>query len=86
MDIFFPERYSPFKNNSFNEVLEVKRSDFGNRLPKLGLKTYLLCLYSSDTVSFFLPFALLEAKTFLPAKVDMRSLKPCLFLLFLFEG
>lgn len=45
-----------------------------------------MCLRSSDTVSFFLPFALLFAKTALPLAVAILSLKPCLFLLFLFEG
>ncbi len=47
---------------------------------------YFLCLGSEDTVSFFLPFALLLARTFLPFTVAMRSLKPCLFLLLRFEG
>jgi|GEM_PF-3323089 len=47
---------------------------------------YLLCLGSEDTVNFFLPLALLLANTFLPFAVAMRSLKPCLFLLFRTDG
>lgn len=38
------------------------------------------------TVKLFLPFALLAAKTLLPFGVDILSLKPCLFLLFLSDG
>lgn len=37
-------------------------------------------------VRLFLPFALLAAKTLLPFGVDILSLKPCLFLLFLSDG
>ena len=47
---------------------------------------YCLCLLSSDTVNFFLPLALLLAKTERPLALDMRSLKPCLFLRFLCDG
>ena len=49
-------------------------------------RLYALWLPSSDTVSLFLPLALLAAKILLPLAVDMRSRKPCLFLLFLCEG
>lgn len=38
------------------------------------------------TVNLFLPLALLLANTFLPFLVDILSLKPCLFLLFLLDG
>lgn len=38
------------------------------------------------TVNLFLPLALLAAKTLLPFGVDILSLKPCLFLLFLSDG
>jgi hypothetical protein len=41
---------------------------------------------SSDTVSLFLPFALLRASTLRPLAVDILSLKPCLLRLFLFDG
>jgi len=47
---------------------------------------YFLCLVSVDTDNFFLPLALLRAKTFLPLTEAILSLKPCLFLLFLFDG
>jgi hypothetical protein len=50
------------------------------------LRNYALCLISSETVSFLRPFALLAASTFLPFAVDILSLKPCLFFLFLFDG
>ena len=50
------------------------------------IKHYLLCLGSDETETFFLPLALLLAKTLRPLAEAMRSLKPCLFLLFLFEG
>ncbi len=43
-------------------------------------------LFSDETESFFLPFALLLESTFLPAGVDILSLKPCLFFLLRFEG
>ena len=37
-------------------------------------------------LKLFLPFALLAARTLLPLGVDILSLKPCLFLLFLSDG
>jgi hypothetical protein len=43
-------------------------------------------LSSVETVNFFLPFALREARTLLPFGVDILSLKPCLFALFLLDG
>ena len=47
---------------------------------------YYFTVISSETDSFFLPFALLLLTTFLPFTVDILSLKPCLFFLFLFDG
>lgn len=47
---------------------------------------YLLCFASSETVNFFLPFARRALKTLRPLAVDILSLKPCLFFLFLFDG
>jgi hypothetical protein len=41
---------------------------------------------SVETVSFFLPFALREARTLFPLEVDILSLNPCLLALFLLEG
>jgi hypothetical protein len=41
---------------------------------------------SLETVSFFLPLALLLARTFLPFFDSILDLNPCLFFLFLFEG
>jgi hypothetical protein len=47
---------------------------------------YALCLGSSDTVSFLRPFFLLFEITPRPLAEDIRSLKPCLFFLFLLDG
>jgi hypothetical protein len=47
---------------------------------------FYLCLASSETESFFLPFALRAARTLRPLAVAILSLKPCLFLLFLCDG
>lgn len=49
------------------------------------IKNYLLAR-AALTVKLFLPLALLAAKTLLPFGVDILSLKPCLFLLFLSDG
>lgn len=49
------------------------------------LKDYLFAR-TELTVNLFLPLALLLANTFLPFLVDILSLKPCLFLLFLLDG
>jgi hypothetical protein len=49
-------------------------------------KDYRLCSFSLETVNFFLPLALLEAKTRRPFAEDILSLNPCLFLLFLCDG
>ena len=43
-------------------------------------------LYSSETVSFFLPFARRAANTLRPLADAILSRKPCLFFLFLLEG
>ena len=55
------------------------------RLPYRDKYPY-LSVSSHDTVSLFLPFALREASTLLPLAVDILSLNPCLFALFLLEG
>lgn len=47
---------------------------------------YALCNFSSETVSFFLPFALRAANTRRPFLVAILSRKPCLFLRFLCDG
>jgi hypothetical protein len=41
---------------------------------------------SSETLSFFLPFALRADNTLRPDALDILSLNPCLFLFFLFDG
>jgi hypothetical protein len=56
-------------------------------MEKYSLKEfYPFNLSSDETVSFFLPLALLAARTLLPLGVDILSLKPCLFALFLLDG
>ena len=52
----------------------------------LGQGKYHFTLISEETVSLFLPFALLAEITLLPEGVDILSLKPCLFTLFLLDG
>ncbi len=47
---------------------------------------YFFGLGAEETLMFFLPLALLLDNTFLPVALAIRSLKPCLFLLFLFDG
>ena len=51
----------------------------------LIMRLYFLNI-SSETVSLFRPVLLRADKTLLPFGVDMRSRKPCLFFLFLFDG
>jgi hypothetical protein len=43
-------------------------------------------VFSSETVSFFLPFLLRDANTLRPLAVAILSRNPCLFFLFLLEG
>jgi hypothetical protein len=52
---------------------------------KKDLKNYFTCL-SSDTVSLYLPLALLLASTLRPFFVLILDLKPCLLALLLLEG
>jgi len=52
------------------------------------LKEQVFCfsLFYTETVSDFLPLALLLAKSFLPPFVFIFERKPCFRALFLFEG
>jgi len=45
-----------------------------------------LCVFSSETVNFFLPLALREAKTLRPLADAILSRKPCLLTLFFRDG
>ena len=60
------------------------------RIKKAACKSsfFILMLVSAlvRNSQFFLPLALLLARTALPLAVDILSLKPCLFLLFLLDG
>lgn len=51
-----------------------------------GVNYLRLKVFSSDTVSFFLPFFLRVASTRRPLAEAILSRNPCLFFLFLFEG
>lgn len=51
-----------------------------------GVNYLRLKVFSSDTVSFFLPFFLRVESTRRPLAEAILSLNPCLFFLFLFEG
>jgi len=57
-----------------------------NNASKEVTTVYFLPLFSSETVSFFLPVALLLANTLRPFLVAILALKPCLLTLFLLEG
>jgi hypothetical protein len=47
---------------------------------------FYLCVFSSETVNFFLPFALRDFNTLRPLADAILSRKPCLFLLFFVDG
>ncbi len=69
------------------QIKEHTKKKEGKCLPWSSiLEKYYFLLISSETVSFFLPLALLRAKSFLPLAVDILSRNPCLFLLFLIDG
>jgi hypothetical protein len=71
---------------SLNKHKKVKKLFFTFPQKDVKLFNYFLCLGSSETVNFFLPFARRAFRTLRPLAVDILSLKPCLFLLFLFDG
>src|SRR6056297_591259 len=77
-----------FRGFSLSAYMSKKRCYWKSNTFNLNNKYYhyFLCLGSEETVNLFLPLALLLARTFLPLAVAMRSLKPCLFLLFLLDG
>lgn len=60
----------------------------GARSNIVAARATYLCfkVFSSETVSFFLPFLLREANTLRPFAEAILSRNPCLFFLFLFEG
>jgi len=49
-------------------------------------KNYSLSNFSSETVNFFLPLALLAANTLRPLASAIRARKPCLLFLLRFDG
>ncbi len=52
----------------------------------LNVYAYAFNLISEETDNLFLPLALLADRTLLPLGVDILSLNPCLFTLFLLDG
>ncbi len=53
---------------------------------RINRARYYLWVFSSETVSFFLPLARRLAKTARPLADSMRDLKPCLFFLLRCDG
>ena len=70
------------------KLQDLQQPENGPEDNLLAKRTDYLCfkVFSSETVSFFLPFLLREAKTLRPLADAILSRKPCLFFLFLFEG
>jgi len=68
----------------FDEQKTPKVTLLGFFVIKLFI-TY-LCVFSSDTVNFFLPLALRDANTLRPLALAILSRKPCLFFLFFTDG
>ena len=66
--------------------MSKRKKSFRHILFHFTQNEYYLFALASLTVNLFLPFALLAANTLLPFGVDILSLKPCLFLLFLSDG
>jgi hypothetical protein len=73
-----------FKKRAKIQKKEDQRLLFPTIIPSRA--DYFLPRLSSDTVSFFLPFALRAASTRRPFAVDILSRKPCLCLRLVFEG
>jgi hypothetical protein len=70
-----------------SEYIKQKRRLLKDTFYKISWNViYPFNLSSGETLSFFLPLALREARTLLPFGVDILSLKPCLFALFLLDG
>lgn len=67
-------------------LLLYKIAKFLDQFIRTGGENYSLSSFSSETVSFFLPLALLAANTFLPSGLAIRVRNPCLLVLFRLEG
>ena len=73
--------------NYLRKCIGIKKGDTLKVTPLFMMNHhYFLCLGSLETVNLCLPLALLRANTFLPLALAILSMKPCLFLLFLFDG
>lgn len=62
----------------------AKKRKTGDVAPEISYLRFKV--FSSETVSFFLPFLRREANTLRPLADAILSRNPCLFFLFLFEG
>ena len=93
----YKKKEEPSLKSSLISFSAWSRSDLGSRKfiaetvlvcehTKTSAENYFFKVFSEDTVSLCLPFALLALKTLLPLAVAILSLKPCLFFLFLLEG
>ena len=81
------------KNSACGNGVQVKRTQVTatqnrKRYSLIRSAVVYLCfkVFSSETVSFFLPFLRREANTLRPFADAILSRNPCLFFLFLFEG
>ena len=76
---------------TFLAGMVLANSEFRHELhsdiePFKGLLLGLFFITVGAGINFFLPLALLLARTLRPFAVDILSMKPCLFLLFLLDG
>jgi hypothetical protein len=76
--------YEPFSTHQGKKKCSGFRNIFTNTGQNI-INSY-LCVFSSDTVSFFLPLARRAASTRRPFAEAILSRKPCLFFLFLTDG
>ena len=72
------------RNEKYHDALIL--FDYLESLIKDKKTYYFLPMLSSETVNLLRPLARRAANTRRPLAVDMRSLKPCLFLRLLLEG
>ena len=79
------ERKTTFESNMERNTMNKKYS-IRRKISFIYSLVFYLCVLSEDTLSFFLPLALLEANTLRPLVDSIFLRNPCLFFLRLFEG
>jgi len=79
-------RYRQIKKEDKRKITFFLFQDYKNNFCDQDMKNYFSPNFSSETVSFFLPFALLVASTLRPFAEAILSRNPCLFFLFVFDG